>query len=277
MEASRVYIVQLRQPAAIAARDDKEAAHLRAARRQGKFQGKFDAHSTAVRSYGAGLVASHDQLLESVGATDAKLYSYRLAFNGFAARLTPAAGGTAARGSLRGARVGRPRQAPQDQQQPGLSRVARRHRGPSDRARPQGRGCRHRHHRQRHHARSPEFCRPRGETAAEHVPVRLGQVLGPRQMALRPLQEAAVPGGVLHSARRLERDLRDRRPVRRLRLQQKAHRRALLRAGLRRPVLDGCQRIPVAARCRRSRDAHSLGRGRQSRDRHHSAAPRSRR
>ncbi len=79
-EATRVYIVQLREPPAIDATDRS--------RRVG--EERFDARSPAVSSYGAALVASHDQLLAEIGAPDAKLYSYKLAFNGFAARLTAA-------------------------------------------------------------------------------------------------------------------------------------------------------------------------------------------
>jgi subtilisin family serine protease len=79
-EASQVYIVQLRQAPAIEAASDS--------RRVG--QERFDARSTAASSYGAALVESHDRLLAAIGAPDAKLYSYKLAFNGFAARLTAA-------------------------------------------------------------------------------------------------------------------------------------------------------------------------------------------
>lgn len=79
-EATRVYIVQLRQAPALEAANDS--------RRVG--EERFDARSPLVSSYGAALVDSHDRLLAAIGAPDAKLYSYKLAFNGFAARLTAA-------------------------------------------------------------------------------------------------------------------------------------------------------------------------------------------
>ncbi len=78
---SRIYIVQLAEPAAIEADPGRVRAGDGA---------RVDPRSVAVRRYGAVLEESHDRLLEAIGAPDAKLYSYRLAFNGFAARLTPA-------------------------------------------------------------------------------------------------------------------------------------------------------------------------------------------
>lgn len=78
----RVYIVQLREPPAIAAPPEARGAPR---------NGRFNPRSTATRKYTAALVERHDELLARVGAPpQAKLYSYRLSFNGFAARLTAA-------------------------------------------------------------------------------------------------------------------------------------------------------------------------------------------
>ena len=71
--ATRGYIVQLREPGALAARSPA-----------GGKVARLDARSAAL---GARLAASHDQLLQSVGAAGSKLYSYRLTFNGFAAEI----------------------------------------------------------------------------------------------------------------------------------------------------------------------------------------------
>ena len=49
---------------------------------------KFDPHSANVREYTRTLLDKHDHALQSIGAYDNKLYSYRYTFNGFAARLT---------------------------------------------------------------------------------------------------------------------------------------------------------------------------------------------
>ena len=73
--ADKIYIVQLRQPAAI-------SVHRPAA---GK---RFDAHTLSVQSYSEELTRSHDDVLQSVGGYQNKLYSYRYTFNGFAARLS---------------------------------------------------------------------------------------------------------------------------------------------------------------------------------------------
>jgi subtilisin family serine protease len=75
----RTWIIQLVAPPAVS-----EPA-LRAA-----IDGaEFDPQSAQVQQYTDALVAHQDELLRSVGAADAKIYSYRYTFNGFAAWLTP--------------------------------------------------------------------------------------------------------------------------------------------------------------------------------------------
>lgn len=81
----RTWIIQLAAPPAVS------EPGLRAARLPGgAAEGSgFDPQSSEVRQYADWLVERQDELLRSVGAWDAKIYSYRYTFNGFAARLTP--------------------------------------------------------------------------------------------------------------------------------------------------------------------------------------------
>jgi len=81
----RVYIVQLAAPAAL--NYPGRPGGIAATRpHDGE---RFDARSSNVRAYSRELTDTHDALLQSIGAYDRKLYSYRYTFNGFAALLTP--------------------------------------------------------------------------------------------------------------------------------------------------------------------------------------------
>jgi len=81
-----VYIVQFAAPPALTYRGRPGGpAATRPARGL-----KFDPQSAPVRQYARRLLDRHDSALQSVGAYDNKLYSYRYTFNGFAARLTAA-------------------------------------------------------------------------------------------------------------------------------------------------------------------------------------------
>ena len=80
----RVYIVQLTDPPALSYRG-RPGGPPATKPADGE---RFDVGSARVRQYARELMNSHDGLLQSVGAFDGKLYSYRYAFNGFAARLT---------------------------------------------------------------------------------------------------------------------------------------------------------------------------------------------
>jgi subtilisin family serine protease len=81
----QVYIVELRDPAAASYRGGR--AGFAATRPSAN--AKLEPRAGAVESYVKYLEDSHDRMLATAGATTAKLHSYRYAFNGFAARLSP--------------------------------------------------------------------------------------------------------------------------------------------------------------------------------------------
>lgn len=85
LQEERVYIVQLAEPPALTYRGG--TAGMSATRPAAGEA--FDATAPGVRRYGRYLQDKHDNTLRAVGAYRQKLYSYRYAFNGFAARMTP--------------------------------------------------------------------------------------------------------------------------------------------------------------------------------------------
>jgi subtilisin family serine protease len=84
LQEEKVYIVQLAEPPALTYRGGRSnLAATRPARGE-----RFNPDDPDVRRYGRHLMAQHDASLRSVGAYYEKLYSYRYAFNGYAARMT---------------------------------------------------------------------------------------------------------------------------------------------------------------------------------------------
>lgn len=79
---SKVYIVQLRSPSA--------AEQFGALRRLSAKPSSFDKNNAAVQSYTAELAALQDKVLARTGPDTKRIYSYRYALNGFAARMTQA-------------------------------------------------------------------------------------------------------------------------------------------------------------------------------------------
>ena len=82
---TKVYVVQMAAQPAIAYQGDI-AGLAKTAPESGE---RYDARSGQAQLYAARLGAQQDAVLARVGAANRKIYSYRHAMNGFAARLTP--------------------------------------------------------------------------------------------------------------------------------------------------------------------------------------------
>lgn len=81
----RLYIVEMVAPPAV--NEPRLRASTFAA---GGKAGRFDVRAQAVSRYAEDLTASHEQVLQAIGAPATKIQSYRYTLNGFSARLTPA-------------------------------------------------------------------------------------------------------------------------------------------------------------------------------------------
>jgi subtilisin family serine protease len=84
--ATKVYVVQMAAKPAVSYAGGI-AGYAKTAPAAGQ---RFNARSKEVQSYAQHLVAEQDRALASVGASSRRIYSYRYAMNGFAARLTEA-------------------------------------------------------------------------------------------------------------------------------------------------------------------------------------------
>ena len=85
--ARKVYIVQLREPAAAAF----QAAQLKVAHKTaGVPRARFDKASPAVQGYTAKLAEQQNRVLAKAGPDAQLIYRYQFSLNGFAARMHPA-------------------------------------------------------------------------------------------------------------------------------------------------------------------------------------------